>query len=40
VDVIDKNVCDTLDDNEDLFCEDDLVAILKGLKNKKNVIAT
>ena len=30
-----EKVCDTLDVKEDLFCEEELVIILKGLKNNK-----
>ena len=30
-----EKVCDTLDVKEDLFCEEELVTILKGLKNNK-----
>ena len=34
---IDENekVCDTLDVKEDLFCEEELATVLKGLKNNK-----
>jgi len=28
-------VCDTLDVEEDLFCYEELVTVLKGLKNNK-----
>ena len=30
-----KNVCDTFDVNEYLFCEEELTTVLKGLKNNK-----
>ena len=30
-----KKVCDTLDVKEDLFCEEELATVLKGLKNNK-----
>ena len=30
-----ERVCDTLDMKEDLFCEEELVTVLKGLKNNK-----
>jgi len=30
-----EKVCDTLDVKEDLFCEEDLVTVLKRLKNNK-----
>ena len=30
-----EKVCDTADVKEDLFCEEDLVTVLKGLKNSK-----
>ena len=34
---IDENekVCDTLDVKEDLFCEEELATVLKGLRNNK-----
>ena len=31
-----KKVCDTLDVKKDLFFEDELVIVLKGLKNNKD----
>ena len=34
IDEIEKN-CDTLDVKQDLFCEEELVKVLKGLKNNK-----
>jgi hypothetical protein len=30
-----EQVCDTLDVKEDLFCEEELATVLKGLKNNK-----
>ena len=30
-----EKVCDTLDVKEDLFCEEELATVLKGLKNNK-----
>ena len=30
-----ENLCDTLDVKEDLFCEEELVTVIKGLKNNK-----
>ena len=30
-----EKVCDSLDVKEDLFCEEELVTVLKGLKNNK-----
>ena len=30
-----KNVCDTWDVKKDLFCEEEVVTALKGLKNNK-----
>ena len=30
-----EKVCDTLDVKEDLFCEEQLATVLKGLKNNK-----
>ena len=30
-----EKVCDTLDVKEDLFCEEELVTVLKGFKNNK-----
>ena len=30
-----EKVCDTFDLKEDLFCEEELVTVLKGLKNSK-----
>ena len=30
-----EEVCDTLDVKEDLFCEEELATVLKGLKNNK-----
>ena len=30
-----EQVCDTLDEKEDLLCEEELATVLKGLKNKK-----
>ena len=30
-----ENVCDSLDVRENLHCEEELVTVLKGLKNNK-----
>ena len=30
-----EKVCDTLDVKEDLFCEEELATVLKGLNNNK-----
>ena len=30
-----EKVCDTLDVKEDLFCEEELATVIKGLKNNK-----